>query len=122
MKIEWKYRYVPNGQIEPDEYGRWAIDGYMFANINKSLPQYYEMKKLLNNVLRIRIATIQQVGTTPGNVPSLIHRFSAECLTFEDAGNFGMGMRYYFANDVDELKLIVEDKLNQAQSVFKYCN
>ena len=27
--IKWSFRYVPDGQMEPDEYGRWACVGYV---------------------------------------------------------------------------------------------
>ena len=30
----WKYRYVNEGQLEPDEHGRWAIDCYMFFQLS----------------------------------------------------------------------------------------
>ena len=36
-KFEWRYRYVNDGQLEPDEHGRWAIDCYMFVHIDKAL-------------------------------------------------------------------------------------
>lgn len=122
MKFEWKYRYVPEGQIEPDKHGRWAIDCYMFANIPKSLPKYHWCEESIGEYIGVRIATMMQKDTTPGICPSLMHKFCVICPSFEDAGNTGMStQRYYYANDIEELKTIVEEQFILIQKVFQNC-
>lgn len=121
MKFHWQYRYVSEGQLEPDEHGRWAIDCYIYAHIDKSLPQYSVLKGAYDKkYLPIRVATMKQKGTLPGEVPSLEHRFCVTCPTFEDAGNTGFSyQRNFFSNDIEELKSIVEKEFELIQLVFK---
>ena len=122
-KFEWRYRYVNDGQLEPDEHGRWAIDCYMFVHIDKALPKYKWCKEMLGKKhLPVRVATMCQKGCTPDNVPSLIHKFCVTMPTFEDAGNIGFStQRNFFSNDIEELKAIVEKEFEHLRTVFRYC-
>src|SRR6185312_8903588 len=45
--FKWNYRYVKEGQLEPDKFGRWAIDCYMYVHIEKALPKYKWVKEML---------------------------------------------------------------------------
>lgn len=121
--FKWQYRYVPEGQLEPDEHGRWAIDCYMFIHIEKALPKYKWLKEATGKAhIPIRVATMCQKGCRPDNVPSLVNRFCVTMPTFEDAGNIGFStQRNYFSNDIDELKAIVEKEFEHLRTVFRYC-
>ena len=130
MKFTWRSVYTPEGQLEPDEFGRWALACYMHANIEKSLPQYMWVKKALemppadqqSDYIDVCLTWINQKGTEPGAVPSLTHRFCACCPSFNDAGNTGFSSQHnFFSNDLEELKKIVEDQFNKMELVFKNC-
>jgi hypothetical protein len=122
-KYEWKYRYVNEGETEPDKHGRWAIDCYAFIHIDKALPNYKWCKKLFKtnkNYLPVRIATMFQKKSVNGSVPSLIHKYCVCMPSFDDAGNTGFSnQRYHYSNDIDELKLIVENNFEFIKNVFK---
>jgi len=122
-KFVWNYRYVPDGQLEPDKYGRWAIDCYMFVHIDKALPKYKFVKEMTGKAyMPVRVATMFQKGSTVGSVPSVIHKFCVTCPTFEDAGNTGFSReRNFFSDDIEELKRIVEEQFEHLRTVFRYC-
>lgn len=122
-KFVWNYRYVPNGQLEPDKHGRWAIDCYMFVHIEKALPKYKFVKEMTGKAyMPVRVATMFQKGSTIGSVPSVIHKFCVTCPSFEDAGNTGFSReRNFFSNDIEELKRIVEEQFEHLRTVFRYC-
>jgi hypothetical protein len=119
----WEYRYVKEGQLEPDEHGRWAIDCYMFVHIDKALPKYKWYKEMLGKKhLPVRVATMHQNGSTAGSVHSTINKFCVTMPTFEDAGNIGFStQRNFFSNDIEELKAIVEKEFEHLRTVFRYC-
>ena len=122
MKFIWKYRYVPEGQLEPDKHGRWAIDCYVYVHIDKALPEYEWCKELFDRKhMPIRIATMHQKDTSPGVVPSMVHRFCVNCPSFDDAGNRGLTMSFFYSNDIDDLKRKVEAQFEKVQRVFRYC-
>jgi hypothetical protein len=124
-KFDWKYRYVEDGQIEPDEHGRWAIDCYMFIHIDKALPKYKWCKGLFKSdkqYLPVRVATMFQKEAVNGAVPSIVNKYCVCMPTFEDAGNIGMStQRYFYSNDIEELKAIVEEQFEHIRTVFKHC-
>lgn len=119
----WAYRYVPEGQQEPDKWKRWAIDCYMHMNIGKSLPQYASFEKLSGEkYIPVRVATICQKGCLPDNVPSLVHKYCATCLSVDEAANLGLSkQRNFFANDIDELKAMVEQTYTHTWLAFLHC-
>lgn len=114
---------MPDGQILPDDRGRWAIDCYIFVHINKALPKYAWWKELYcKSHLPVRIAIMFQNNTVNGIVPSLNNKYCVCMPSFEDAGNIGMStQRYFYSNDIEELKRIVEQEFVIIQSVFKHC-
>lgn len=124
-KFVWKYRYVPEGQIEPDEHGRWAIDCYMYIHIDKALPKYEWCKDIFKEhkeYLPVRVASMSQKDTTNGSVPSLVNKYCVCMPTFEDAGNTGfVTQRYFYSNDIEELKTIVEKEFEHIRTVFANC-
>ena len=122
-KFKWQYRYVDEGQLDPDEHGRWAIDCYVFVDIDKALPKYKWYKDASGQKhLPVRIATMCQKGCSPDNVPSLINRFCVTIPSFEDAGNTGLStQRNFFSNDIEELKKIVETEFERLRTVFEHC-
>ena len=122
-KFRWSYRYVPDGQLEPDKHGRWAIDCYMYVHIEKALPKYKWVKEMGGKAyMPVRVATMFQKGSTVGGVPSVIHKFCVTCPTFEDAGNTGFAtQRNFFSNDIEELQRIVEEQFEHLRTVFRYC-
>jgi hypothetical protein len=109
MKFDWKYEYVPEGQLEPDKHGRWAISCYIYVHIDKALPQYDWCKDLYGGRqhMPVRVATMTKKGTKNGVVPSLINEFCVCMPSFWEAGNLGMSNSHFFyANDIDELKIL----------------
>lgn len=121
MKFVWRYRYVQDGQLEPDEHNRWAIDCYMLVHVEKALPQYkWAVEMTGKKYQQMRVATMVQKGTLPGDVPSTEHRFCVTCLTTDDAGNSGLTMRNFFSNDVEELKQEVEAQFEKLKLFFRY--
>lgn len=120
MKIEFKPHYVPEGSLEFDEHGRWRIDVYMFASF-KTLPQYESSKVLFKDSFPIVIGSIFQAGSTIGNVPSTMHRFAALIPSMENCLSTGASLQsYFYDNDLENLKKVVKNKLNELHSVFKY--
>jgi hypothetical protein len=120
-KFLWKYRYVEEGQLNPDEHNRWAIDCYMLVHIKKALPKYDWVKEMIGKAyMPVRVATMVQKGS--GFVPSTVHNFCVTMPTFEDAGNIGFShQRNFFSNDIEELKRVVEKEFNHIRTVFRYC-
>lgn len=112
MNISWKYRYVPEGQMMPDEMNRWALDAYI-----KVLPKDVTgMETFPVNFLYIVIATIVQKGTRNGGVPSVNDKFCCRAPVtshgrFSNASNL-------FSNDLEELKSQVETEFNNLQHIF----
>jgi hypothetical protein len=122
IKFEWWYKYVPDGQLEPDERGRWCLDCYMYCNIDKSLFSYISFKQIYGKYIPIKVATIHQKGCSNGSVPSVIHKFCATLVSFEHASNLGMSNSWnYFSNDLDEMKEIIENQFEVIKNIFKYC-
>lgn len=120
MKFEWKYRYVPEGQLEPDKHGRWAIDCFVFVDI-AALPEKYAWLKgtFERDYVPVRVAIMEQKGS--GDVPSTIHRFACCIPSFEHAGTGMSNQHYFYSNDIEELKKIVEDQFLLMQNVFVNC-
>lgn len=120
MKIEFKTHYVEEGSLEFDKHKRWRIDIYIFVPF-KTLPKYKEHKVLFKDSFPVKIGCIFQRGSIIGNVPSTIHKFSALIPSFDNCLNLGFsGNSYFFSNDLDELKQIVKDQLNECQNIFKH--
>lgn len=119
MEFKWKYRYVPEGQIEPDENNRWAIDCYIESFVAlDSLDRY--LKDLHEQYIPIKIASINQKGTIPGIVPSLGHKFCCIIPSFDNAPNTGISNQAcFYSNDIDELKKIVEQQFRQILDILK---
>ena len=126
MKFKWQYRYVPDGQLKPDNHNRWAIDCFVYADVQKSLPEYKWIigkSGMFRKYMPVRVATMTQQGCLPGCVPSLVNKFCVTMPSFDGAGNIGMSTEHnYFSNDIDELKKIVEANFRNIQKVFKYLN
>jgi hypothetical protein len=124
MKFEWRYSYVPDGQLEPDEYGRWAIECFIYVHIDNALPAYKEFKPIMKikDYLPVKIAIITQKGTKNGYVPSTVDKFCAVCPSFRDAGGSGFATEYnFFSNDIEDLKSMVEKQFLHIQQVFMNC-
>jgi hypothetical protein len=112
MKIHWKYRYVPEGQMEPDEINRWAVD----AHIKVPSVAVKGFDKFPVETLIVRVATIVQKGTRNGSVPSIVDKF---CCTMPVLSSLRLSNQYnLFSNDLEELKSQVEEKLNQLKHIF----
>lgn len=121
MKFTWKYKYVPEGQLEPDERGRWAIDCYIHVKIDKALPNYINFKKLYGAYMPVLVATMHQKGTENGVVPSMVDKFCVMMPSLDDAGNTGLSTQtFYYSNDIEKLKKKVEDRFLYIQNIFKY--
>lgn len=123
MKFEWKYRYVPEGQIEPDKHNRWGIDCYIFVNIDKSAPEYKYLNDLgFKKYMPVKIATITKKNCLPDRCPSLIHNFCVEIPSFWAMGTIGLSnSRYLYSNDIEELKQLTEKEFTNFCNVLKYC-
>ncbi len=121
MKFNWEYKYVEEGQLEPDKHGRWAITCRILAHIDNSIPEYDWSKDAFGGYLPVKIAIILQKGTSNGNVASTIHKYCACIPSFWDAGNTGFSNHCFYSNDIEELKKVVEREFEKIQSVFKNC-
>lgn len=117
----FKWRQIHGKELEPDEHGRWSIDCYMFVHIDKALPKYEWCKEVFGKKhLPVRVATMFQKGY--GFVPSSVNKFCVTMPSFEEAGNFGFStQRNFFANDIEELKAIVEKEFEHIRTVFRNC-
>lgn len=121
MKYKWSFRYVKDG-LEPDRHGRWALDFYIFVDVLNSVDNYrWVHDSIGERYLATRFCTICQKGCTPDMVPSLVHRFAVSMPSFDDAGNTGFSKgKYYFSNDLEELKDIVVNNFIELKKAF--CN
>lgn len=116
--FKWSYRYVPEGQLEPDKFQRWAIDCYVYVH-RDSLTRYND-SLLSQEYLPVRVATMKQKDCYPEGVPSLVHRFCVSFPTFDECLNTGfVHHRNFFSNDIEELKEMVENELTYMVSIFK---
>jgi hypothetical protein len=115
IKFIWKYRYVPDGQLEPDEFNRWAIDCFVLVNTKKALPTF----QFAGKRLQVRVATIVQKETLPGGVPSLVDRFCACIPCFDSPGTQGLSSQYnFFSNEIEDLKKQVEEQFEKTRLIF----
>jgi hypothetical protein len=121
MKFEWKYKYVPEGQLEPDEHNRWLLECYILVNIEEVFPQFKWVIEATGEKFHgVKVAWINQKGTLPGYVPSTVDKFCASIPTFLDAMNIGMSNSYnFFSSNLEELKQIVEANFELTAKVFK---
>lgn len=113
IKFEWYYRYIPEGQLEPDKLGRWAIDCYMFVKIKKAFPEYTFAFSKYKGYLHIRVAIIKQRMQFGKKV------FYCTTCTFEDAPNTGLSNSYnFYGETIEELKEKVENNFRKMALVF----
>ncbi len=119
MKFEWKYRYVPDGQLEPDKQNRWAVNGFIWADIKKSLPDFmFLIDSSKEGCLPVKVATIFQRGCVIGDVPSVLHQFGCVVPSLYDACGVGLVKKYYYGNTVEEVQKQVEEALNTVALIF----
>ena len=112
IKLTWTYRYVPEGQLEPDQNNRWLMVGYMMVDTRKILTHLKFSKEA-----GVPVAYIFQKGCKNGSVPSVSHKFACCFPSMDDTGyeNF-----YYFGNTVEEVKQQVEEEINKTYNIFKH--
>ena len=116
MKIEWSNRYVPDGQLEPDEMNRWQCVGYLWSKESEFHPETSWAKvlpqpKRKKGYIRVAIAIIEQKGCRNASVPSTIHKFGCAWL---DVDNNHLSTRtYVYGHTVEEVQKQIEDKLNR---------
>jgi hypothetical protein len=113
MEITWQYIYVPEGQDEPDKFGRWAVAGYIDVHIMKALPQYKQFSKV-NKYIDVGVAWIMK-STNPK------YKYQTKIPSFWEAANLGFGERYIYSNDLEEMKTKIKEELELIQKVFKNC-
>lgn len=80
MKIKFDFQYVPDGQMEPDKYNRWAVAVYIYVPKN-ILPQY----KFLPEI-PICVAIIHQRGMSNMSIHHH-YKFQSQILSFSDINN-----------------------------------
>jgi hypothetical protein len=120
MRFEWRYHYVPEGQLEPDKFNRWRMDCYMIVPTSILPAGYGSIKDMIGDEARICIAYMFQKGCIPGNVPSTVDRFCVPMPTFVEPLNFGFSHQYnFFSNDIEELKSKVEANFKEIHNYFK---
>jgi len=115
ITFTWRYRYVPEGQLEPDEFNRWAINCYVSVKTKNALPEYHWAGKFMH----VRVATIVQKGTMNGVVPSIVDKFCACIPCFDSPGGDGLSsQRYFYSNEIDDLKRQVEEQFEKTRLIF----
>lgn len=120
IKFDWVYQYVPEGQLEPDTEGRWAINGYIYVHIAKGLPMYKKLLNLEDEYIRVHMVTIKQQHLMDINGYDISeHKFYADMPSFDEAANTGFSQsRLYYGDSVDAIKKLVERKLSKLIKVF----
>lgn len=123
IKFEWEYKYGCKDD-DPDTsvgYPRWGLNCYIWIDI-KHLTQYntWTVNRALH---RIRIATMCQANCHPnGSFGYSSKRFSIILPSFDNCLNTGMSTeQYFYANDIEELKMITEFELNRGRQVWLNC-
>ena len=119
MKIEWHFRYVPEGQMEPDNHGRWAVYGYIHVHVKKGLPEKFDWLSVHGAYHPVQCCVINQSGTR-GN-PVMNYKFFC---TVPDIMNPAAGfgpVRQMFSDDLEDLKRQVEERFEEMRAAFKYC-
>lgn len=115
IKFTWQYLYVPEGQLEPDKYGRWGIRCYIYANLSKSLPNYGWCKDLHGKYMPISVATIIKTDNDQ-------FKYKACVPSFEIACNWGLSNSHWFySNSIEELKATIEAQFEEIRNVFMNC-
>lgn len=116
MKIEWRNRYVEDGQLEPDEMNRWQCVGYLWSKESEFHPEttfakYVTQPPNKKGYIRVEVAVIEQKGCRNARVPSTIHKFACRWLHVD---NNSFSPEYYvYGNTVEEVQKQIEDKLNR---------
>ncbi len=124
MKFEWKYRYVNEGQLEPDKHGRWAIECFIYAHIDKSLPEQSCWNELHDGYYPVCVARIslKKVENDLESVTAGHIRRYESCVPSFKFPNTGMSNEvYHYSDNIEELKKIVEKEFERTKSVFINC-
>ena len=106
--IIWKFRYVPEGQMTPDESGRWAVVGYLDVDIEKGLA---ENKQWLKNVYpsgrhRVEICWIDQNFKLPIDD---IGRFTCGVPSFPKADSGFSYVEHLYGSTLEEVQAKAEE-------------
>lgn len=117
LKFKWYFRYVDEGVMEPDDLNRWAVDGYILADLEKCHPYLHEFIEMnVNGEFPIKVCTIVQKNTINGIVPSTVHKFSVCLPSFEYSTQLS-NETYFYSNDLEELKEIAEKQLTKTYMI-----
>lgn len=114
MNIIWKYRYVPEGQMEPDEMNRWALDGYIAIK-----PEHLKgYEKFPVDTMFVQVATIIQKETRNGLSHKGMDKFSCHLPAIHRDAR--LSYQNFYHRDLEELKSQVQDQLNNIQHIFNH--
>jgi hypothetical protein len=111
MKLFWKTQYVPEGELLPDQWNRWQMVLYTEM----------ENPKSPTGIIHVPLCCVNQKGCLPDTFPCIDPemRFCAvDCLSIKDAGNLGLGERYFYAATIEEIKAIVEAEYKAVHQFF----
>jgi hypothetical protein len=122
MTIEWRNKYVDDGQIEPDKFNRWLRVGYVKVSKAALSGLYPEqmLEDFFKDEIPVAIACIHQKGTLPGSVPSLIDKFCACIPQVKECLNGGLSLQVnVFGNTIEEVEKQVEKHYSDIETFFK---
>jgi hypothetical protein len=116
MKIEWKFRYTEEGDMNPDKHGRWAVVGYIWVDAEKATPEMGSIGELYNRDGKVPyiIAWINKDGTN--EKPFTCTMGSS---TGMGAGGYSWQTRYTSRN-LKSMQNKITRELNRLQRIFKY--
>jgi hypothetical protein len=126
MKIEWHFRYVPEGQMEPDKQDRWAIDGFIHVHVKKGLPEKWHWLPFgfKKNYHPVKVCVISQSGTrgTPkGAFRKGAFRFTCDVPYLMDPQAGFSVTRCLYSNDLEDLKRQIEQRFEEIRMGFLHC-
>ena len=119
MKIHWSFQYVPEGQMEPDKHGRWAVYGYVDVHVKKGLPEKWDWLSQPGAYHPVQCCVINQSGTR-GN-PNMNSRFFCSVSSIMNPESGFSSTREMFSDDLEDLKRQVEERFEEMRVAFKYC-
>jgi hypothetical protein len=114
MKILWKYRYVEQGQLEPDAFGRWMIEGRVKVHA-KHISGYEKF----NRPMYVTVAHIHQKPDGFIVSDKEVYTFKGEYPYFYDLDN-GMDKGAAYGTSVEDVQRQVEERLKRTINIFKY--
>lgn len=107
-QLDWRFKYVPHGEMEPDDKGRWQVVGSVRLPI-ELMPKYsWIVERLHQDYIDVDIVHLNYSNELMRDHDG--YRFEIIVYHIHDANN-GL-WRVFHSQDFEEAKRLAQEKLN----------